>query len=217
MRVGFNAAEHVKNLPDVYKKTADSNNKKILEIESIECNKLRETLQEIDNILDLNNATGKTLDLYGERVGQARGLADDGKYLLMIKAKIMRNLSNGSHESIVNAICATLNCEPSQVVLIEDDTGTVKLMSLPLETIAKSGLTTSQFISILKSMLPIGVPLSYFNLEGTFALAETEEDMEVDGNTEGLTDTEENMKIETSIGGYLGTGTGDENDDTLPI
>ena len=217
MKAGFNATNHVKNLPDAYKKTPDSNNSKILEIESIACNELRKTLQEVDNILDFNNATGKTLDFYGERVGQARGLANDEKYLLMIKAKIMRNLSNGSHESIVDAICATLNCEPSQVILTEDDTGSVKLTALPLETIMKSGLTTSQFISILKSMLPIGVPLSYFNLEGTFEFADTEENMEADGETKGFTDTEANMKGENSIGGYFGAGLGDENNEILPI
>ena len=85
----------VKNLPDAYKKTTDSNNFKILEVERLALSDVRASLQEVANILDINNAKGKTLDLYGERVGQARGLADDDKYLLMIKAKLMRNLSNG--------------------------------------------------------------------------------------------------------------------------
>lgn len=248
MLTDFNA-NLVKNLPDSYKKTVDSNNFKILEIERITCNDLRKHLwgfyscekcgdtipfgeqicpicgakgvkvnSGVYDILDINNATGKTLDMYGKRVGQARGLADDEKYLLMIKAKIMRNLSNGSYPSIINALCMTFDCEPSKVLLVDgDEPCTVMVEILPLEVINKAGLTTSQTVSIIKSLLPIGVKLQTFLFEGTFELATSYEDMKVDGNIKGLTDTYENMKNPDAIGGYLGVTAGDEADTTLPI
>ena len=217
MRTEFDS-NLVKNLTDAYKKTTDSNNYKILEIGRLGCNDLRASLQEVSDILDINNAKGKTLDMYGERVGQVRGLATDDKYILMIKAKIMRNLSNGSCENVVRAICATLDCEPSQVIIADgDEPFTITLSALPLDVIAKAGLTTSQVVALIKSLLPVGVSLATFLFEGTFELAATEEDMRVDGETKGFTDTEENMREETAIGGYLGVAQGGESDIILPI
>ena len=199
----------VKNLPDAYKKTADSNNFKILEIERIACDDLRQTLREINNILDLNNAKGKTLDLYGERVGQPRGLANDEKYLLLIKAKIMRNLSNGSYESIINALCATLACEPSQVIFVDgEEPRTVQITTLPLDVINKAGLTTSQITAIIKSMLPVGITLSDFLFEGTFEFSENENEYDTD---KGFADDS------STIGGYFGATATDTNDIILPI
>lgn len=201
----------VKNLPDAFKKTTDSNNYKILEIERRTLADIRADLQDIDSILDINNAKGKTLDLYGERVGQARGIADDEKYLLMIKAKIMRNLSNGSYPSIVNALCETFSCEPSQVYITDgEEPFTVNVVTLPLEVINKAGLTTSQTLALIKTMLPIGTVLTSFLFDGTFEFGANEDDY----------DTEKGFAIsedDQSIGGYLGATSADISDNPLPI
>lgn len=201
----------VKNLPDAFKKTPDSNNFKILEIERVAITDIKEGLQAIDNILDINNAKGKTLDLYGERVGQARGLADDDKYILMIKAKNMRNLSNGSYPSIISALCETFSCDPSQIFITDgDEPYTVKIVTLPLEVINKAGLTTSQTIAIIKSMLPVGVTLTSFLFEGTFEFGANEDDYDEE---KGFAISEDDQ----SIGGYFGAMQGDETDIILPI
>lgn len=241
MNAEFNPNNLVKNLPDAYAKTTDSNNFKILEIERVACNDLRKTLwgyykcnvcgdtipfgeqmcpickkegvrvNGIDDILDLNNAKGNTLDLYGERVGQARGLANDDKYLLMIKSKILRNLSNGSYPSIANAICSTFNCEPSQVLIIDDtEPCTVKIVTLPLSIINGAGLTTSQTVAIIKSILPVGVSLTSFLFEGTFEFSSAENEYDKE---KGFANSESDQ----SIGGYLGVTSADTTDELLPI
>lgn len=199
----------VKNLPDAYKKTTDSNNFKILEVERLALADIRTSLQEVNNILDINNAKGKTLDLYGERVGQVRGLADDDKYLLMIKAKLMRNLSNGSYPSIVAALCETFDCEPSQVIILDgDDPFTVNVTALPLSVINEAGLTTSQTVAILKSMLPVGMTLTSFLFDGTFEFGANDSDYD---ETKGFADDN------GTIGGYFGATSSDISDNTLPI
>lgn len=199
----------VKNLPDAYKKTSTSNNFKILEIARLSCSDLRANLQEISDILDIANAQGKTLDLYGERVGQARGVTTDDKYFVLIKAKIMRNLSNGSYQSVVNALCETLNCEPSQVVLVDgEDARTVTITTLPLDVINNAGFTTSQVTAIIKSLLPIGVKLSSFLYEGTFEFGTNEDDTD---NEKGF------ANADGTIGGYLGATSSDTSDIILPI
>ena len=209
----------VKNLPDAYKKSTDSNNFKILEIERVACNDLRQGLRQIFNvyadtpenegILNIDNAKGKTLDLYGERVGQKRGIANDEKYLLMIKAKIMRNISDGSHKSLVNALCETFDCEPSLVTITDGgDPYTVNLTNLPLETINNAGLTTSQTVAIIESLLPIGVKLTSFLFEGTFEFGADKNEYDEEkgfANNDG------------TIGGYFGATSSDITDNTLPI
>ena len=95
----FHKDNHASNLPDAYRKDSESNHFKLLETERLENERISQRLQEINRILDLNQATGRVLDDYGQRLGQPRGKATDSQYLLMLKAKIMRNLSNGTSVS----------------------------------------------------------------------------------------------------------------------
>lgn len=209
MQAEFNS-NLVKNLPDAFKKTTDSNNFKILEIERIACNDLRDRLRDISDILDINNATGKSLDMYGERVGQPRGLATDDKYILMIKSKIMRNISVGTYPSVVNAICETFNCEPSQVLITENEEAcTITVAALPLAIINAAGLTTSQTVAMIKAMLPVGISVKTFMFEGTFEFSDSENDYDEEKGfcvVEGGT-----------VGGYLGVTNADINEELLPI
>ena len=118
----YNSEHPASNLPDAYVKKPTSNNYKILEIERREAEILRESLYSIESILDISKATGKTLDLYGERVGQRRGLATDDQYRVLILARIMRNLSNGSYNSVIKCLSLMFNCDPSEIHI--EDVGT---------------------------------------------------------------------------------------------
>ena len=209
-RAKYNSIHHVKNLPDAYNKRSDSNNYKILEIERISCQTLRDAIDSIDYILDINNATGATLDMYGERVGQARGRATDTSYLLMIKARIARTMTDGSHESIVKALCLTLDCEPSQVVIVDDEEPySIKIVTIPLDVINRAGFTTSQTLALIQSLMPIGTTITSFLFEGTFQFSDFE--FEYDEKA-GFSDVENG-----DIGGYFGMTQDDESGVILPI
>lgn len=199
------------NLPDAYKKDVTSNNFKILEIERYECQDLRETLNEIMQALDIENASGKTLDLYGQSVGQARGKATDAQYIIMIKARAYRNLSNGTYKSIIDNLAFAFSCSPSQVLIVEDEIPcSVTLVSLPLDAIIKAGLTTGQTTQIIKSLLPVGVTLSSYTYEGTFEFAASENESDT---SKGFSNSENDM----TIGGYFGIIQGDDENVILPI
>ena len=203
----FNREKLAKNLPDAYLKTKDSNNFKILEINRISTNKIRDRIHDIDDILDLDNARGITLDLYGTRVGQDRGNATDEKYLILIKARILRNLANGSYNGIVRALSATFGCEPSLFDIQDaEEPATVVLSSLPLSIINKSGLSASQTVAIIKSMIPAGVGLENIILDGTFEFSAMDNEYE---EIKGFGD------IDQTIGGYFGYLTADDTE--LPI
>ena len=207
----FNSENHVKNLPDAYKKTNDSNNYKILEIERSTLNDLRDVLNGIDSILNLDEASGKTLDLYGERVGQLRGIATDDQYRLMIRAKIARNLSNGSYPSILNALAITFNCDPSEISIVESENESCKVTieRLPLSVIIRAGFTASQTLQIVKAILPVTVLIDSYLFEGTFTFSDAENEYDEEA---GFCDVEDG-----TIGGFLGITPGDMADSILPI
>lgn len=204
--------DHVKNLPDVYRKDKGSNNSKILQIEKDAVNDFRKSLNEIDHILNIENATGKTLDMYGERIGQKRGSATDEQYLALIKTKITQNLANGTHKSVVEGIAFALKCDPSEIALTDGEAPcSIEVKSLPLETITKAGFTAEQVVALINRMIPCGGKLSSFMFEGTFEFCESESAMVVDEEA-GFCDVEGG-----NIGGYFGVTTGDSSVSDLPI
>lgn len=197
----------VLNLPDAYKKRDENgkyttNNYKILEIERIAVTDLRKNIADIFESLDLDKAYGKTLDLYGDMVGQPRGQLTDEQYLLMIKSKIMRNMSNGSYQSVVDSICATCSCEPSEVAIIETKNPLeVELIALPLNVINKAGLSLEIVQDMIINLLPATVTLKTFMFTGTFEIAKTVGEID---NEKGLSDVAGATKDDTHIGGYVG-------------
>ena len=71
MIIGFDRDDLARNLPDAYRKDAESNNAKLLAIEKGETDTMRAELEAVDDSLDINRATGSTLDLYGAIIGRA--------------------------------------------------------------------------------------------------------------------------------------------------
>lgn len=173
-------------------------------------NGLQIDIKAVDDVLDIENATGKTLDLYGEMVNQARGQADDAKYRLMIKSKVASNSVTGTHKSIVDAICLTFNCKPSQVSLreIKGKPCSVELADMPLGAIVEADLSPSQALAMIQRLLPTGIKIDSFALTGTFEFSS--EESELNQNT-GFADDN------STYGGYFGLMTGEENDVVLPI
>lgn len=201
---------HINNLPDYYNKEKTSNNYKILELSDYNVTKLRKTLKDIENSLNLNNAKGKTLDYYGELVGQSRGLATDEQYILLIKTRILRNLVNGSNKSITDALCAILDCEKSQMYITETTNPCEITITLSLGTIISAELTVKQFNRLIQTLIPVGVVLSPNSLyEGTFEFSAIEN--EYDENA-GFCDVEGG-----TIGGYFGALSSEKNETVLPI
>lgn len=204
----FNRENLVKNLPDAYAKTDGSNNAKLLEIEKGAIDLLREAIAAISDSLDLDMATGKTLDLYGEMIGQKRGVATDEQYRALIKSRITRNLANSDHNSIVNAICITFGCNPSEILLTEvDGKCAVMLEGIPFAAINRNNIDANTAIQIVQMLIPTGVTFDSLNFEGTFEFGTA--NMEYAPES-GFAD------IGQTIGGYLGLAP-DTGKSDLPV
>lgn len=204
----FDREQLAKNLPDAYSKGSESNNAKILEIEKSATDSLREAVSAIYDSLAIENAYGKTLDLYGDMLGQLRGVSTDEQFRVLIKNRIVRNLANGDHNSIVNAICITFDCDPSEILLTEAEEGcSVTLEGIPFSAINQNNLDTETAIQIVKALMPVGVTFESLNFNGTFEFS-----------GEALVYDEEAgfANDEQTIGGYLGLAP-DTGKSDLPI
>lgn len=203
----FDRENPVKNLPDAYCKTAGSNNAKILGIEKNEMDTLRANIRAVYDSLDIDKATGKTLDMFGDMFGQPRGTATDEQYRVMIKAKLARNHAGSDHDSIVRAICATFGCEPTDVLLVEpEDACSVRIENMPFDRLAASNIDAATAVQIVSRMIPAGVKMESLAFAGTFEFGP--DDMVYD-EAAGFGNEEQ------TIGGYLGFAAGATSE--LPV
>lgn len=197
----------VKNLPDAYRKDDGSNNAKILAIEHDASSVLRETVQAIDESLDINKAYGKTLDLYGEMLGQRRGAATDEQYRVLLKNKIQRNFTNADMNSVIRAICTTFDCDPTEILLLEPEPCVVSIEGLPVHKLAESNIDVNTAIAIISGLMPAGVHIEAISFAGTFEFSGA--DLVYDEET-GFADVAQTM------GGTLGF-VADNIGDKLPV
>ena len=215
----FDFENQAKNLPDSFAKSPDSNNYKILTNEKIAVDEFRKDIKAVDNSLDLNGVDengnpyvyGKTLDLYGEMLNQPRGVATDEQYKMLIRAKITRSLAGGDLPSVLDALCVTFNCEPSQIKIIEKEDAycTVEAVILPIDKLNDAGMTQTQAAKVIKTLLPVGVKLEVTNYEGTFEFTDSTSEY---SETAGFGDLNDD-----TVGGYFGSIISEEDENPLPI
>lgn len=160
----FNYEVYVKNLPDSYRKSANSNNHKILTIEKQALNAVKTDVSAIFDCLDIWQATGKTLDLYGEMYNVTRSGMDDDEYRLFILLKLVQVRAGSDHTSIVNTLAATLGM-PLEVFAITDSdiSGNVDV-DFPYTVFQEAGIGPKRMVDALKEMLGAGIGIGKFKL-----------------------------------------------------
>ncbi len=185
-----------KKLPDCYNKEANSYNNKILTLDSELQFEFHNSLVEVYESLDLDKASGKTLDLYGTSVGQVRGSLTDEQYRILIMIKIARNTAGVDYNAIINILSVILNCNKSEISIVNAERpATVEIQSIPLHTLIKAGFTSGQVLKMLNMLLPVCVTIENADFSGTFEFGDNSTDYDVN---KGFGNVEQN------IGGYLG-------------
>ena len=188
---------NARKLPDSYAKDSSSNNHKLLNLNEQAITALKKDMDDVLNVLDLSQATGATLDLYGDMVGQQRGELTDDQYRYMILTRSGINNSQGSYDSVIALLCRIFECEPSAISLDDGkDACTVELTKFPLSVLVNVGFSGQQAIDMIRLLLPSGVTIDSANFEGTFEFADTYGEYD---ETAGF------GNIEQTIGGHLGT------------
>lgn len=208
------SSENVKRLPDAYKKGSESNNSKLLELQELGFADVRQDLSDLYDSLDIENAYGKTLDLFGDIVDQKRGALNDVQYRYMIYAKIGSNMSKCDHNSVMDTVLKMFNANAGDISLEDvsieetDKSCVVHLAKMPLDTLVAAGFTSKQAVEMIKMVLPICVTVIADNFEGTFEFSGTADEYDEDA---GFADEQ------GTIGGYLGLFYGEDEEVPLPI
>jgi len=93
----------------------DSNNAKMLSFFVDSMIDIQETLQQIDDYRDIDNAKGSTLDMIGADRGVYRNGADDEFYRFEIKAKQLQRITDGTYNSLIKLVCDSLQADYSEI------------------------------------------------------------------------------------------------------
>lgn len=204
----------VKKLPDCYEKKPTGNNYKLLSLSQNLTGQLKNTLIDLEKSLDLNLASGETLDLYGAMYGQSRGGFEDIRYRYLILTKIGRNMVCADYNSVLNHLVKMFNCHQGDIALedvemTESGNCRVKLAKMPLFVLVNAGFTSRQAMAMIDMLLPVCVTLDEdADFEGTFCFADSENEYD---DKAGFANDEQ------TIGGYFGLLAGEDEETPLPI
>lgn len=211
--------DNAKKLPDVYRKDKDGNNWKLLNLDRQFIQGFGDDLNAVSESSDFYKAYGKTLDLYGDIVGQKRGTFGDEQYRYLILAKIARNFVKGDYKDIMRHLVQMFNCNQGDIELddfsIDDDETpcVVRLTKMPFLTLIAAGFTSRQAVQLIESIFPVCITLKADNFEGTFEFADYQP-----GMTEMEYDADKGFgNEEQTIGGVLGLMLGEDDETPLPI
>lgn len=190
--------KYVENLPDAYNKETSGNNHKILSLEQEAQAAIKTDIADIFKSLDLEQATGETLDLYGKIYSAVRGNLNDKQYRILLKTRINQNMISGSYDSVLDSVCRIFNCTPNEFYMQENEEPcSVKITKIPFGSLNYVGLTGDEAIELIKTLIPTGITVTSASFEGTFEFAASED---VQDNSKGFAISE----ADQSIGGYFG-------------
>lgn len=159
-----------KKLPDAYAKDINSNNYKILQLLYLLNADTRADLQSIEHASDIANASGKTLDKFGEMYGQARNGANDEQYRFLIMYKISKMTTKSDCNSIINSLETLFNTDGG--IKITEGNLTAKVEGISIETIENTGFTNEQIKEMISDLMPVGVSLSGTTFAGTLLISD---------------------------------------------
>lgn len=177
----------LKKLTDALKKDEKSTIGKIMIVFDDQHNSAMQMLKKIESWNDIENATGAELDAIGEEINQARGLATDVQYRMLIRSKRLRAKADGTLNSIIDSMARTLNCKPTEFKIssaIESggtEPNALIIEGLPLKVLSDAKITPNQVIKMVEQVASADVRVASANFKGTFRFSNTYDTPEYDG------------------------------------
>lgn len=205
--------DYVRNLPDAFCKEAGSNNEKLLGLYSGLVSQIRRDIQAVDSTNDLEQAYGKTLDLYGFALNQPRGSMNDTKYRYLLRTRIGVNCVGGDYLSTMRCLMQLFHIDPTdamqeQFQMVEEETPCLVRLEMPVHVLAGAGFTSKQAIAMIELLLPVGVTVFADEFEGTLEFAQTHTEYD---RTAGFADDGQ------TFGGWFGLLFGEDGETPLPL
>lgn len=160
---------NTKKMPDAYAKHTESNLYKLLQVVNLLQNDAKVDLKCIDKSRDIYKSSGKTLDRYGEMVGELRSGATDEQYRTKILSKIARSISGSDCNSVISAVAQIFGVDASDISLSEGDMS-VAINGLTIEMLENSGYKSREIEKMISGLIPAGVELSHQKYKGTLLI-----------------------------------------------
>lgn len=187
---------NVNKLPDAYQKDTNSNNYKLLHINELAAAELAADITDVRDSLNIKQAFGKTLDLYGAMFKEQRKGRNDADYRAAVETAIAKTLCGGDCNSVELLLSRIFGCPVGDVMITDHETPfMVKVQRLPVKEMREAGLNLNSALQLIDSLLPIGVFAHWYNRVGTFEFGTTTDEYD---ESAGL------GNIEQTVGGYLG-------------
>lgn len=205
----------VSKLTDAYNKEPDSNISKVISLVVKEVKELKGAFEKIESWRSVDNAEGQILDSIGRDIRQARGIATDEIYRVLLKSKVARDLSTGDTNTIINVLAMTLDVDNSEINIIdawtdneEPEPAAIKVIEIPIGKLNEIGMNGYQFARIVELTVASGIAVKSIDLQGTFEYGGVPLET---NNEKGYADN--NM----TTGGFYGTLYIPGHRDELPI
>lgn len=162
-------------LPDTFTKEVPSNIHEIIKIACQIDSDIKATLNKTVTWRNIEEAKGSTLDMIGKSVGQKRGKVSDEVYRVLIRARIARNSSDGTINSMLNALALSLNTTPDKIrikaLYNEGQPASIMIDGIPIDELNRTGLTANEFGYLAQTIAAAGVKVTSIDLSGTFQLS----------------------------------------------
>lgn len=156
--------DYISALPDCYAKHPESNNYKLLRLEYESVKALYEDIEAVWKVLDIWNATGQTLDMYGEIYEKPRGAMTDEQYRYSITQQAAITLMGSDHASVVGAIASALGVDKSEVQIQDAEVSAFVDALILYDKLRKDGMTAEEARKFVVALLPSGVGLNNFGV-----------------------------------------------------
>jgi hypothetical protein len=202
----------LERLTDAVNKKPGSNVEKLMSLVAHHIQENEDTLTQIGEWRDIDTAQGAVLDRIGRNVQQERGQASDEVYRILIKSKIMRNLSDGSINTLIEFLSFILQIDKTQIQIREQWQEGLPAnihVNVPSDAIMPTGLTLTQFGRLVNLVVAIGVKANVL-FEGTFSFSADYNNSELE-NPNGFADDA------GTTGGTLGHAYDPNEDIELPL
>lgn len=195
--------KRVDRLPDCYRKDQESNHYKLLSLTGQDVDELKQDIQWVRDSLDLEKAFGQTLNLYGDMMGQNRGILNDEQFRYILKSRIAMNHVEGDYNSILQTVSLIVRASLHELEFKDGNLPcSVEVVRFPFQVLVNAGFSSKQALQMISMLLPVCVTISADNFEGTFEFSDV---MDTYDRMAGFAD------LGQSYGGYFGLLFGEDD------
>ncbi|MEK4640338.1 DUF2612 domain-containing protein [Bacillus sp. FSL W8-0519] len=172
----------IKRITDNYRRDDNSNVSKMMRLAAHHIQENEDLLNKIHDWRDIDQVEGVTLDYIGRNIGQDRMGFDDDTFRGLIKARIIRNNSDGTIPTILRFLSFILGVEKNHIRIREkwkagEPVGLY--IEIDMEFVLNLGIAVEDFGYIVNELVVCGVHADIYFV-GSFMFSDYEDEIQID-------------------------------------